>query len=295
MRRLNKLGVERRFAIFGLFPLCVFIIVFMSAPVGNLFYMSVSELHWADGTLRSAFVGLQNWWDFFSDNFYWKGLRNTIIFAVVTVCLQIFFGLVLAMTVKRVKFGRTVLLAVFLLPIIVPPIVIGAMWKLILNADIGVLNLLLSQFEIQRIDWLGSASTALGTVIAVDVWHWTPFTFLLLLAGLESLPTDVYEASRLDTLSDWQELRHITLPLLWPTIAITALFRLILSFKVFDEIYLLTSGGPGTSTEVVSYSIYRTFFSEDRTGMGAVMSLFTLFVIALSAIILVNLRKRETR
>jgi multiple sugar transport system permease protein len=191
--------------------------------------------------------------------------------------------------------GGYSLLAVFLLPIIVPPIVIGAMWKLILNADIGVLNLLLSQFEIQRIDWLGSASTALGTVIAVDVWHWTPFTFLLLLAGLESLPTDVYEASRLDTLSDWQELRHITLPLLWPTIAITALFRLILSFKVFDEIYLLTSGGPGTSTEVVSYSIYRTFFSEDRTGMGAVMSLFTLFVIALSAIILVNLRKRETR
>ena len=96
----------------------------------------------------------------------------------------------------------------------------------------------------------------------------------------------------MDTLSEWQEFRYVTLPLLWPTIAITAMFRLILSFKVFDEIYLLTSGGPGTATEVVSYSIYRTFFTEDRTGLGATMSLFTCFILALGAILMINLRRR---
>ena len=109
-------------------------------------------------------------------------------------------------------------------------------------------------------------------MIAVDVWHWTPFVFLLLLAGLESLPQDVYEAASVDGASFLQELRYITLPLMLPLIVVTLTFRLLVAFKVFDEIYLLTGGGPGTATEVVSYTIYRRFFTEGQTGYGAAMS-----------------------
>ncbi len=290
---MKKLSADRRFALLGLTPLLALVLLMMLGPLVNLLYMTLHELHWVNGQIQSEFVGARNLVQFVDNKLYWIGMRNTVYFAMITVSLQMLFGLVLALAVKNAKRGRAVLLAIFLIPIIVPPIVIGAIWKLILNADIGVLNMLLSQLGFDRIDWLGDARYALGTVIAVDVWHWTPFTFLLLLSGLESLPADVHDAARMDTLSDWQELCHITLPLLWPTLLITALFRLILSFKVFDEIYLLTSGGPGTATEVVSYSIYRTFFTEDRVGLGATMSIFTLFVIALSAILLINLRKRR--
>lgn len=291
----SQRGADRRFALLCLLPLGAFAVALMVVPVGNLLFMAVHDLHWREGRLLTEFVGTRHLGEFISDKLYWIGLRNTTLFALVTVALQMLFGLALALAVKKQKRGRCLLLAIFLIPIIVPLIVIGAMWKLILNADIGVLNMVLAQIGVGRTDWLGDEKLALATVIAVDVWHWTPFTILLLLAGLESLPCDVYESARLDTVSNWQELRYITLPLIWPTLLVTALFRLILSFKVFDEIYLLTSGGPGTATEVVSYSIYRTFFAEDRTGLGSVMALFTLFVIALSVILLLNWRKRSTR
>lgn len=285
---------ERRFALLGLSPLILIVALLMVGPLVNLIYMVFHEAHWHEGRLSTEFVGLRHVSSFLDSHLYWAGLRNTTIFAAVTVVLQIAFGLLMAMTVKSMKRGRALVFAIMLIPIVVPPIVIGAMWKLILNADIGVINAVVTAFGWSRIDLLGSAQTALATVVMVDVWHWTPFTFLLLLAGLESLPTEVYESSQLDTLSKWQEFRYVTLPLLWPTIAITGMFRLILSFKVFDEIYLLTSGGPGTATEVVSYTIYRTFFTEDRQGLGSTMSVFTCFVLALAAILTANLKRKGT-
>jgi multiple sugar transport system permease protein len=110
----------------------------------------------------------------------------------------------------------------------------------------------------------------------VDIWHWTPFVFLLLLAGLESLDTEVLEAARIDLQSFWQELRYILIPMMAPTLLITLMFRIILSFKVFDEVFLLTSGGPGTATEVINLSIYKVFFGQDRVGDAAAMSVVTL-------------------
>jgi multiple sugar transport system permease protein len=163
----------------------------------------------------------------------------------------------------------------------------------VLNFDLGILNVTLGALGLPAVDWLGDPRLALGAVIAVDVWHWTPFVFLLLLAGLESLPAEQYEAAALDGATRWQQFRYLTVPLMWPTIMITLVFRIVFSFKVFDEIYLLTRGGPGTSTEVVSYTIYRTYFAEDRAGVGSVMSLFTVAMIAISAIIVINLRRRK--
>ena len=121
------------------------------------------------------------------------------------------------------------------------------------------------------------------------------FVVLLLLAGLESLPTDVYEAARVDGTSGWNEIIYITIPLMIPTIIVTMVFRFILSFKVFDEIYLLTQGGPGTSTEVISFSIYETFFESDNMGLGSVMSVVSLFVVSLLIIIVLNVIRRVNK
>ena len=174
------------------------------------------------------------------------------------------------------SFGRPLLTGIFLLPIVIPPVVIGTMWRLLLGREFGGVNQVLEFIGLAGADWLGDPSLALGAVMFVDIWHWTPFVFLLLLAGLESLDTEVLEAARIDLQSFWQELRYILIPMMAPTLLITLMFRIILSFKVFDEVFLLTSGGPGTATEVINLSIYKTFFGQDRVGDAAAMSVVTL-------------------
>jgi multiple sugar transport system permease protein len=254
-------------------------------PIGELVAMSVSRIDWIQGRANWRFVGLDQYAQVFRDALFRAGVANTIVFAVGAVISQMFLGFALALMTTRVARGRVLYRTVFLLPILVPGIVIGAIWKLMYNFDFGVLNQLLGVAGLKPVDWLGNSATALLAVIAVDVWHWTPFVFLLMLAGLESLPSDVYEAARVDGATFGQELCYITLPLMLPTIAVTLVFRLIVSVKVFDEIYLLTGGGPGTATEVVSYTIFRRFFTEGQSGYGSAMSVVVLFAIALAFIL----------
>jgi multiple sugar transport system permease protein len=250
-------------------------------PIGELVAMSLARIDWVEGQARWQFAGLDQYVRVWHDTLFRAGAVNTVIFAVAAVTVQMILGFVLALMTTKVARGRVVYRTVFILPILVPGIVIGAIWKLMYNFDFGVLNQMLGALGLPAVDWLGNGATALPAVIAVDVWHWTPFVFLLMLAGLESLPQDVYEAARVDGASFWQELRHVTLPLMLPTIVVTLVFRMIVGVKVFDEIYLLTGGGPGTATEVVSYTIFRRFFTEGQTGYGAAMSVVVLFVLAL--------------
>ena len=254
-------------------------------PIGELIAMSLSRVDWIGGKADWQFVGIANYVAVFRDSLFLAGVSNTVIFAIGAVALQMVLGFAFALLTTRVTRGRVLYRTVFLLPILVPGIVIGAIWKLMYNFDFGILNQMLGVVGMQPVDWLGQSSTALLAVIVVDVWHWTPFVFLLMLAGLESLPTDVYEAARVDGVTFWQELRYITLPLMLPTIVVALVFRVIVSFKVFDEIYLLTGGGPGTATEVVSYTIFRRFFTEGQTGYGSAMSVVVLFSLALAFVL----------
>ncbi|AJY44831.1 transcriptional regulator [Martelella endophytica] len=280
--RANRLWV-----IGSLAPVVVLLVALTIWPVINVAILSLSSLEWSDGKADLSFVGLANFIELFTDQpVYWAGVRNNIIFAVAAVSCQMVLGFFMALSVQRAsKIGRGVLTAIYLLPIVIPPIVIGAMWRLLLGSDFGIVNNILGFIGLGPFDWLGSARLALPSVIAVDIWHWTPFVFLLMLTGLESLDQEVFEAARIDVLNGWQELRHITIPLMLPTILITVAFRLILSFKVFDEVFLLTAGGPGTATEVINFSIYRVFFGQDNVGLGSAMSFLTLFSVAFIAIL----------
>ncbi|MBK9608773.1 MAG: sugar ABC transporter permease [Betaproteobacteria bacterium] len=254
-------------------------------PIAELVAMSLARIDWIQGKANWQYVGLSQYARVFGDPLFRAGAFNTLLFAAGAVLAQMVLGFALALMTTRITRGRVLYRTVFLLPILVPGIVIGAIWKLMYNFDFGVLNQMLGVFGLAPVDWLGNGATALLAVIVVDVWHWTPFVFLLMLAGLESLPTDVYEAARVDGATFWQELRHVTLPLMLPAIVVTLVFRLIVSVKVFDEIYLLTGGGPGTATEVVSYTIFRRFFTEGQTGYGSAMSVVVLFALALAFIL----------
>lgn len=277
-------------------PTALFLMAFTLAPVGLLVALSVNRLAWSAGRAQWTFVGLQNFADLAGDVLLQASFWNTLFFAVIAVSIQMLLGLGLALLTSGSHRGRTVYRTIFLLPMLLPGIVIGAIWKLMYGFDYGVINQLLDLAGLDPQNWLGSRQLALGSIIVVDVWHWTPFCYLLLLAGLEALPQDVYEAARIDGAGAWGALRHITLPLLLPAITATFIFRLILAFKVFDEVYLLTGGGPGTATEVISFTIYRRFFTEDRAGYGAAMALVTclLILVLVSGAALAGRRLRRT-
>ena len=262
-------------------------------PIAQLVVMSVHDIVWRGGGSQWRFVGAANYRDLADDRLFGAGIVNTAVFAAVGVSIQMVLGFFLALFTSKTLRGQIVYRTLFLLPILVPGIVIGAIWKLMYNVDFGVINQVAGLLGIPPHDWLGEKSLALGSIIAVNVWHWTPFCFLLLLAGLESLPQDVYEAARVDGASPWQELVHVTLPMMLPTIVVTLIFRLIVAFKVFDEVYLLTGGGPGTATEVVSFSVYRRFFTEDRAGYGSALSIVTLFAMALAIVLAVTAVQRR--
>jgi multiple sugar transport system permease protein len=250
-------------------------------PVLNLFVLGFFDVRWADGQSTWRFVGLTHYAALPRDPLFGAAILNTVLFAIGAVTGQMLLGFALALLCSKATRGRTFWRALFVLPVLIPGIVIGAMWKLLLNPEFGALAQIFELLGLEPIDWLGETSTALLAVVMVDVWHWTPFCFLLFLAGLESLPRDVYEAAKVDGAGAWQELRYVTLPLMWPTIAVTFVFRLVLAFKVFDEVYLLTGGGPGTATEVVSFTIYLRFFTQDRAGYGAAMAVAVIFLIFL--------------
>ncbi len=263
------------------------ILVFLAMsilPALNLMAMSVNEISWVDGKAVWSYVGFAHYARLADDTLLIAGLKNTAIFAIVGVALQVLLGFLLAWAVSRIARGRVLYRTIFILPILVPGILIGAVWKLMLNYDFGLVNGLIGALGINPVDWLGTRAWALPSVIMVDIWHWTPFCFLLLLAGFESLPQDVQEAARVDGAGTWAEMRYVLIPMMMPVIAVTFLFRLVTSLKVFDEIYLLTGGGPGSATEVISYTIYRTFFTQDRMGYGSAMSVTVLFFISLAMI-----------
>lgn len=262
-------------------------------PLANLAALSLHHVEWLDRAAVWSWVGFDNFARLPEDTLFRAGIWNTVVFAIVAVAAQMVLGFWLALMTTRVTRGRLFYRTVFILPILVPGIIIGAIWKLMYSYDFGILNAIVIALGGNPVDWLGSPDTALLAVIVVDVWHWTPFCFLLLLAGLESLPQDIYEAAEIDGATKWDQLRYITLPLMLPTIIVTFIFRMILAFKVFDEVYLLTGGGPGTSTEVISFTIYRRFFTEDQTGYGAAISIATIAVIGLLIVLASRLTRRR--
>jgi multiple sugar transport system permease protein len=275
-------------------PALLMMLLLSVLPLLNLFLTSFYKVAWVGGRPIWTSAGLDNYVALASDDLLHAGLLNTLIFALFAVGGQMLFGFALALLCGRVTRGRVLYRAVFILPILIPGIVVGAIWKLLLNFDFGLVNQVTGLIGFEPLNWLGAKQTALASVIFVDIWHWTPFCFLLFLAGLESLPQDVYEAAKIDGATFWQELKYVTIPMMWPTIIVTFAFRLVLAFKVFDEVYLLTGGGPGTSTEVISFTLYQRFFREDKTGYGSAMSTTIIFLICIMLIFALSARKRAS-
>lgn len=272
-------ALNRTFRHWSLLPAVLLFVLLTVYPMVNLLRMSVSTIEFAEGHAKWTFTPARNFALLASDTVLPAALLNTAIFVVVAVAAEVAFGLFLALLVGRLDRGKGVARTVMILPILVPPVAIGSMWKLMYNYDFGIFNQALVGLGIAPVNWLGSTSLALLSVIIVDIWHWVPFVFLILFAAVEGIPTDVIEAARIDGATSGQIARRVMIPLLKPALAIALIFRGILAFKTFDEVYLLTSGGPGTSTELVSLHLYKVFFEQNLLGYGAVLSLALIAMI----------------
>jgi len=209
----------------------------------------------------------------------------TVTYIAIAVGLEMVLGFGIALLLNSPLKGGTFFKSMILIPMFIPPIVAGTMWKFMFNAQFGIINYLVSRIGITPQDWLSRPLTALGSVIFVDIWQWTPYVALLLLAGLNSLPPEPFEAALVDGAKGWQILRRVTIPLLRPFLGIALILRVIQAYKVFDTIYILTRGGPGTSTQVLSMSIYLTAFQYFQIGEAAALS----YLVLIGAIVLTTI------
>jgi multiple sugar transport system permease protein len=269
--------------------------VLVALSIYPLFYAICISLQ--TGTGDAARWSLANFARLASDKFFLEALAHTFIYAVVALTFEFLFGLGLAVLLDRPLRGRSFFRSALLIPMMLPPVVVGVVWRLMLNPDFGAVNGTLKSIGIntESLTWTASPLLALGSVIAVDIWQWTPFMFLVLLAGLQAIPQEPYEAAIVDGSSAWQTFRHVTLPLLKPAILIALLLRTMDLLRVFDQIFILTEGGPGFSTETVSLYIYRTAFRFFDFGYAAAMSFVLLLLTNVISVGYIRmLQKQET-
>ena len=232
-----------------------------------------------------------------SDNFFWTALAHTFVYAVAALACEFLLGLGLALLLNNQIRGRGLFRASLLVPMMLPSVVVAVVWRLLFNPNFGAINGTLKQLGIdtENLTWIASPRLALLSVIAVDVWQWTPFVFLVLLAGLQAIPQEPYEAALIDGSSRWQTFRHVTLPLLKPAILIVLLLRTMDLLRVFDQIFILTEGGPGFATETISLYIYRTAFRFFDFGYAAAMSFVLLALTNIISVIYIRLlQAKET-
>jgi multiple sugar transport system permease protein len=231
----------------------------------------------------SEFIGLENYRFLLADARFWQALGSTAYFVAVSVPLEVALGLGFALLLNREFPGRGLARALVLVPWAVPTVVAARFWEWIFNADFGVLNYLLGT----RINWLGDPFWALHAAILADVWKTTPFVVLLLLAGLQVIPEDLYRAARTDGAGPWQLFRHVTLPLLRPVLLLVLLFRTMDAARIFDLIFVLTGGGPANTSETLVVYTYKLLYRTLQFGYGSALAVATfLFVFALSVVYL---------
>lgn len=230
------------------------------------------------GGRPDEFIGLGNYTRLLSDGQFWISLRTVVLFVVISVALELILGMALALFFTSHLVLRNLWRTLVIVPMMLTPVIIGVIWRLMYEPNFGVANFFLRGIGLAPVEWLSKSNWAFVSIVLVDVWNWTPFMFLLILAGLESLPVEPFEAARMDGASRIQIYIDHTLPMLAPTILIALLVRSMDALRIFDQIFIMTGGGPGNATEVTSLYLYKTAFKFNDMGYAAA-GLFVLLVL----------------
>ncbi len=274
-------------------PTALYLLVFSVFPL--LYSLAISFFDWNPTTSSFDWVGLGNFTGLLTDPVFWQAAVNTAIFTGVSIAIQVLLGTALALFFNLRLRGAWFVRGVLILPMLLTPVVVGLMWRALLNPDWGMVNWLLGLVGLPQPLWTADPAVALATLVIVDSWQWTPFVMVIVFARLQALPQDVFEASAVDGANRRQTLLRITLPLLAPAIAFAAIFRAIDAFRAFDVVFGLTYGGPGRLTTTLSFYTWENGFSFQQYGYASALAYVMVIVatIAMSLLVRVVSIRRE--
>ncbi len=267
---------------------CLSIIPFVYSVYLSLFQAKLTRLD------RKFYVGLENYKDLLTDPTFLKSIQNTAFLTLSSIGIELILGFTFAkvfLSIRDMRAGQ-VLRSVAILPMMITPICVGLIFGYILNPTLGIANYLLSQVGVDPVTWFGDPAVALPTVIAINAWQWTPFMMLLMLAGLVSIPPSLYEAAELENAKWYHVARWIELPAIRDVILVGVILRVIDNLKLFDLVYVTTRGGPGDSTELITYFAYRQSFSFFQVGYGSAAAVIILLISIIVTTISVNYLRR---
>ena len=256
-------------------------------PIGYSIWMSFNTITSTYSGFQFTWNGLQNYAVVFQNALFWQALSFTTVYAAVTVAVELVLGLLIALALNQPIRGRGLAVAVMLVPWTLITVISAQMWAYIYNGIYGVLNAVLLALHLigQPVLWLGSPLLATASMMVADIWKTTPFVTMILLAGLQLIPTDLYEAARIDGAAAGHSFWHVTLPLLRPSLGLAALFRILQAFGLFDLPFVLTGGGPGTSTLPIAMLAYKAIFADGNFGTGTAVAVATVGIVIILALL----------
>lgn len=272
---------ERRIHLWLLLPAALLFLVLTVFPLIYNGYISLHHFAFIRRVFR--FAGVQNYVRLSQDGLFLAAIANTLRFVGLATAAEVALGTGLALLFNARLRGQRVMLPMVVLPMMLPTMVVCAVWVILYDFEFGLFNNILRSLGLAPVQWLSDPRIAMASIVLVDIWQWTPFVLLLILAGLQSIPDFLYEAAQIDGATTFQRFRYITLPLLSFQIKLAILLRLIDTFRIFDKVYAMTGGGPGYSTETISLYIFREGFRYFNLGYAAAASVvMVLLVLAIS-------------
>jgi len=290
VRRLQRIPAPYWFML----PTIVVLLATTIYPLLFSLNLSLRDYNIIKPQLGMPFVGLENYKEVITSPSFQNDLMVTVKFVLGSVFLSVVIGTALALFLNKPGQGLSLARGLILLPMITTPVVVGLIWRWLYNPELGLIGYFFQVIGLGGQVWLTKGSSALLVLILTDVWQWTPFVFLIVYAAVQSLPEEPYEAAQIDGASGLQTLVHVTLPQLVPTILIVSLLRTLSAVKVFDIIFIITMGGPGTATESLSLYVYKAIFAHNRMGLASAASFIMLIVtIALCRAFFELLMKRQ--
>lgn len=275
-------------------PAMALLLIMVLYPIAYSFWVSLHDLNLRRPN-RAPFVGLQNYQEIIGSDAFWGSLRTTAIFAGGSIVATVVLGVLLALLLNENFFGRSLLRAVTLLPWAIPPVVTGLIWQWMLQGQYGIINSIL--FSLGIIDsyrpWLSQADTAMVALIVAETWSHLPFVAIVILAALQTIPGDLYDAAKVDGANVFQRFMTVTLPWISPGLMLVLITQTMVALRAFDLIYVLTGGGPGSSTSVLAWATYQTTFSYGDFGNGNAYAYILAFMTLILALIYMRLLWRR--
>lgn len=278
-----------------LVPMIVFLFAFEMWPFLVMLDQSLHALSYTQPAANGQFVGLDNYRKLVFDENFFHSVRLTLLFLLVALPVEFILGIAFSVLLSYHLRLKRFVLPLLLIPMVLAPIVVGLTARLNINPDFGLIGIMLRDLGLVKSGLLANGTSAFLTIVAVDIWQWTPFLVMIFLAAIVSMPDDPFEAAEVEGASRWQVFRHITLPMLLPVLMVATLLRLTDSFKIFDQVFIMTGGGPGASTELATIFAYKVNFVSWNLGYGSAVVAMLFFISFILSFVLLKLMTRLSR